>query len=220
MDSRWPKIEEVAIIDKNQPVAKAISFLQEGHDIVIVVDERSKFEGMIRTHDVVGKGINLTALCKTYENRNIPTILEEDIKNPEIIGEMMIIGGTRYIPVLDKHSKVKGAIKDLSVLSELASELSEIEIINTIKEAANWELVTLQENDTIGNALAKIREYGFSRIPIINSLGELEGVVINRSLLRTNVEKRTTFGDISGTREKNWHLLPVKDFMFPAEFVP
>jgi len=30
MDFRWPKIEEVAVIDKNQPVTKTIFYLQGG----------------------------------------------------------------------------------------------------------------------------------------------------------------------------------------------
>ena len=174
MDSKWYKIKEVEILDRNESIAKVISFFQEGHDLVIIVGPKSKYEGIIRTHDVIGKGVNLSALCKKFMNRNIPTILENDIESPEIIAEMMIIGGTRYIPVLDKNSRVKGAINDLDVLNELFSEINEEEIPVDIKEAVNWDLVALQENDSIGNAIVSIREYGISRIPILNNTKEFE----------------------------------------------
>lgn len=219
MDSIWYKIEEIAVLNKDQQVAKAISYFQEGHDLVIIVDTTSRYEGIIRTHDVVGKGVNLSALCKKFMNRNVPTILIDEIEDPDTIAEMMIIGGTRYIPVLDKNSRVKGAIKDLNVLKELYSEASETDFPADIKEVVNWDLVVLQEYDSVGSAIAKIREYGISRIPVLNSTHELEGLVVNRSLLKSHVERRATKGDFEGSREKNWHLLPVKDILAPSEFI-
>ncbi|MHA2305513.1 MAG: CBS domain-containing protein [Candidatus Hodarchaeales archaeon] len=219
MDSNWYKIKEVAILDENQPVAKAISYIQEGHDIVIIVDSSSKYRGIIRTHDVVGKGVNLSALCKKFMNRNIPTILIDEIEDPAVVAEMMIIGGTRYIPILDKYSKLIGAIKDLDVLSELFSEFSDPEVPVKIHEVVNWDLIVLNENDSVGNAIAKIREYGISRIPVLNSDKELEGLIVNRSLLKSHVERRATKGDIEGSREKEWHLLPIKDFLSPVDVI-
>ena len=219
MDSNWYKIDEIAVLDKDQPVAKAISYFKEDHDLVIIVDTTSKYEGIIRTHDIVGKGVNLSALCKKFMNRNIPTISIDEIEDPDTIAEMMITSGTRYIPVLDKYSRVKGAIKDLNVLKELFSETSENDFPADIKEVVNWDLVVLQENDSVASAIAKIREYGISRIPVLNSAYELEGIVVNRSLLKSHVERRATKGDFEGSREKDWHLLPVKDLLAQSEFI-
>jgi predicted transcriptional regulator len=219
MDFNWYKIKKVAILDENTPVAKAISYIQEGHDIVIIVDSSSKYRGRIRTHDVVGKGVNLSALCKKFMNRNIPTILIDEIEDPAVVAEMMIIGGTRYIPILDKYSKLIGAIKDLDVLSELFSEFSDPEVPVKIHDIVNWDLIILNENDSVGNAIAKIREYGISRIPVLNSDKELEGLIVNRSLLKSHVERRATKGDIEGSREKEWHLLPIKDFLSPVDVI-
>jgi predicted transcriptional regulator len=132
---------------------------------------------------------------------------------------MMIIGGTRYIPILDKYSKLIGAIKDLDVLSELFSEFSDSEVSVKIHDIVNWDLIILNENDSVGNAIAKIREYGISRIPVLNSDQELEGLVVNRALLKSHVERRATKGDVEGSREKDWHLIPVKDFLSPVDFI-
>ncbi|MHA1969323.1 MAG: CBS domain-containing protein, partial [Candidatus Hodarchaeales archaeon] len=112
-----------------------------------------------------------------------------------------------------------GAIKDLDVLSELFSEFSDPEVPVKIHEVVNWDLIVLNENDSVGNAIAKIREYGISRIPVLNSDKELEGLIVNRSLLKSHVERRATKGDIEGSREKEWHLLPIKDFLSPVDVI-
>ncbi|MFX0184607.1 MAG: CBS domain-containing protein [Candidatus Hodarchaeota archaeon] len=220
--SKWPEIEVVPILERTQPLSKVIALLQEGNDIVIIVDEDSKFDGLIRTRDVVskGKGGNPSALCKNYVDRNVPTLLENEVKNitPTAVGEMMKEGKTRFIPVLDRFSRVKGTFKDSSVLSSLVSNRTDLDK-TTIKEAINWDLIYMGTNESIGNAIVKFREYGYSRIPVINSQNKCEGLIIDRSLLRTNIERRVTSGDFSGSRDKDWYQFPVVDLLSPVEFI-
>lgn len=218
--SDWPEIEEVAVLEQTKPTSKAIALFQAGYEIIIVLDEFSRFVGVIRTRNVIGKGINPAVLCKSYLDKNIPIILEEELNDfdPMTVGAKMIDGATRYIPIIDKHSKLKGVFKDSTVLAHSSLDKEKFQDLR-IEEAVNWNLVYLTENDSIGSAIAKMREYGFSRIPVLTSSGEFRGVIIDRSLLRKHIEKRTTSGDIVGSREKDWHLLPVSDFLSSAEFL-
>jgi len=219
-NSSWPEREEAIILEQTRPISKAIALLQAGHDIILILNESSRFVGVIRTRNVIGKGINPTVLCKSYLDRNIPIILEDELNNldPMTVGAKMIDGATRYIPIVDKHSKLKGVFKDSTVLAHFILNRERF-LDLTIEEAINWNLIYLIENDSIGAAIAKMREYGFSRIPVLTSTGEFRGLIIDRSLLRKHIEKRTTSGDIIGSREKDWHLLPVSDFLSSAEFI-
>ncbi|MHA1225732.1 MAG: CBS domain-containing protein [Candidatus Hodarchaeales archaeon] len=211
------KKTKMSVLSKDQQIVKAISLFQDGHDVVAVVDQNSRYEGMIRTHDVISKGINLNATCKTFVDRNIPTILHSDDKELTDFGLIMIEGSTRYLPILDKHSRVIGAINDISLLEALKEKFEELRKYTAL-DVANWNLISLSPSDTIGTAMAKIREFGFSHIPVISNKGDLEGIVIDRSLLKTQLERKLTEGDLSG-KEKDWHRLPVINFATSANTI-
>ena len=207
------EIEFPPVLRQEETVSKAMSLLQEGNDIIIIIDNSQKYIGLIRTRDIVGKGINPESLCKSYLGR-IPPITEKSSYNPITIGEMMINSWSRFIPIINKYNVVKGALKDQKVLDALQYLIKgQIQLKNS--NAVNWNLVSLNENDSVGNALTSFRTHGFSRIPVFGSNGEFLGIIIDRSFLKTQREKRTTVGDIAGDRDKDWHLVPVKDFLLP-----
>jgi len=206
------------ILNQEETISKAMGLLQEGNDIIIIIDDAQKYIGLIRTRDIVGRGINPDALCKSYLDRSIPPIIENSSYDPIIIGEMMTKSGSRYIPVINKYKVIKGAIKDIKVLIELQNVLKEQSLLET-NDVVNWNLVFLNEDDSVGNALANLRSHGFSRIPVIGSNMEILGIIRDRSFLKTQRERRATVGDITGDRDKDWHLLPVKDFLQPTEIL-
>jgi predicted transcriptional regulator len=113
---------------------------------------------------------------------------------------------------------IKGAIKDFKVLNELQNFFKEQNRLK-IYDAVNWNLISLNEDDSVGNALASFRSRGFSRIPVFGSNREILGIIRDRSFLKTQRERRATVGDITGDRDKDWHLLPVKDFLQPTEIL-
>ncbi len=211
-------IEFPPVLNQEETVSKAMGLLQEGNDIIIIIDDAQKYIGLIRTRDIVGRGINPDALCKSYLDRSIPPIIENSSYDPIIIGEMMIKSGSRYIPIINKYNVIKGAIKDLKVLIELQNLLKDQTLLK-IYDAVNWNLISLNEDDSVGNALASLRSHGFSRIPVFGSNKEILGIIRDRSFLKTQRERRATVGDITGDRDKGWHLLPVKDFIQRTEIL-
>jgi len=211
------KIIKLPILERNQQVAKAISLLKEGYEVVLINDEEKKYEGIIRTHDVVGKGINPTASCKTYMNKTVPSILIDEIISIEQVGNYMLEGKSRFIPVLNEQLRILGAIKDTQILEKMILKFDQF-FENSLENVANWDLKTIKSSDTIGSAMAKMREFGFSRMPVLNEQSKLEGIVVNRSLLKTQIERRSTSGDFGG-KEKDWHLLPVRDFVSEIETI-
>ncbi|MHA1945890.1 MAG: CBS domain-containing protein [Candidatus Hodarchaeales archaeon] len=207
------EIEFPPVLRQEETVSKAMSLLQEDNDIIIIIDNSQKYIGLIRTRDIVGKGIKPESLCKSYLER-IPPIVEKSSYNPITIGEMMVNSGSRFIPIINKYNVVKGALKDQKVLAALQYLIKgQTQLKNS--DAVNWDLVSLNENDSVGNALVNFRTHGFSRIPIFGSNSEFLGIIRDRSFLQTQREKRTTVGDIAGDRDKDWHLVPVKDFLLP-----
>ncbi|MHA1972170.1 MAG: CBS domain-containing protein [Candidatus Hodarchaeales archaeon] len=205
---------EISVLSKDQQIVKAISLFQSDHEVVAVVDQYSRYEGIIRTHDVIGKGINLNSTCKAFVNRNIPAIMHSDNRELVELCITMIEGDTRYLPILNQQSRVIAAINDVSLLENLRDKIEELKAYSAV-DVANWALVTLSPLDTIATAMSKIRTYGFSHIPVITDNGDLEGIVVDRDLLKTQIETKMTEGDISG-KEKDWHRLPVINFVTPA----
>ena len=212
------EIEFPPVLDKEETVSKAIGLLQEGNDIVIISEEANKYFGLIRTRDIVGKGINPDALCQSYLDRSVKPIIENSSYDPIIVGEMMINSGSRYIPIVNKHNVIKGAFKDFEVLSGLQNFFKDWSL-SEMYDAINWNLIFLDEDDSVGSALASLRSHGFSRIPVFGPNKEILGIIKDRSFLKTQRERRATVGDITGDRDKDWHLLPVKDFLQPMEIL-
>ncbi len=204
------------VLNQEETVSKAMGLLQEGNDIIIIIDDAQKYIGLIRTRDLVGRGINPNALCKSYLDRSVSPIIENSSYDPIIVGEMMIKSGSRYIPVISKYNVIKGAIKDFKILNELQNFFKDQSRLKTY-DAVNWNLFSINEDDSVGNALASLRSHGFSRIPVFGSNREILGIIKDRSFLKTQRERRATVGDITGDRDKDWHLLPVKDFLQPTE---
>ena len=211
-------IDSPPVLTQEETVSKAMGLLQEGNDIIIIVDDAQKYLGLIRTRDIVGRGINPEALCKSYLDRSIPPIIESSSYDPIIVGEVMIKSGSRYVPIINKYNVVKGAIKDFKILKGLQNSLKDQPHLE-IYDAVNWNLFFLNEDDSVGNALASFRSHGFSRIPVLGPNKEFLGIIRDRSFLKTQRERRTTVGDITGDRDKDWHLLPVKDFLQPIEIL-
>ncbi len=212
------EIEFPPVLRQEETVSKAMGLLQEVNDIIIIIDDSQKYIGLIRTRDIVGKGINPESLCKSYLDKRVPPIVEKSSYNPIRIGEMMINSGSRYIPIINKHNFAKGAIKDGKVLAELQYLVNgQTPLKNS--DAVNWNLTSLNENDSVGNALTSFRTHGFSRIPVFSSTNEFLGIIRDRSFLYTQREKRATVGDITGDRDKDWHLVPVKDFLQPISIL-
>jgi len=206
------------ILNQEETESKAMGILQKGNDIIIITDDAQKYIGLIRTRDLVGRGINPEALCKSYLDRSVPPIIENSSYDPIIIGEMMIKSGSRYIPIINKYNVIKGAIKDFRILAELQNFLK-YPTRHEIYDAVNWNLIFLNEDNSVGSALASLRSHGFSRIPVFGPNKEFLGIIKDRSFLKTQRERRTTVGDITGDRNKEWHLLPVKDFLQPIEIM-
>jgi len=206
------------VLNQEETVSKAMGLLQEGKDIIIIIDDAQKYIGLIRTRDIVGRGMNPDALCKSYLDRSIPPIIENSSYDPVIIGEMMIQSGSRYIPIINKYNVIKGAIKDLEILIELEKFFKDQPLLK-IYDTINWNLISLNEDDSVGNAMASLRSHGFSRIPVFGSNKAFLGIIRDRSFLKTQRGRRATVGDITGDRDKDWHLLPVKDFLLPTEIL-
>ena len=130
----------------------------------------------------------------------------------------MVNSNSRYIPVINKHRAIVGAFKDSHILFQILKQVPAPTSLR-INEAINWDLLVLNEDDSVGHALSKFRTHGFSRIPIIDAQKKVLGLIKDRSFLKTQLERRATLGDISGDRDKEWHLLPVKDFLLPLETI-
>jgi len=103
----------------------------------------------------------------------------------------MIEGEDRNVPV--------GIITDRDIVVELVAE--EIDLGEVAAgDAMSFELVTANENESIWQALQKMRASGVRRIPVVNNDGGLEGILCADDLLELLTDELSALARISGNQ--------------------
>ena len=106
--------------------------------------------------------------------------------------EKMEENGIRHLPVIDEHNKVVGIITDRDVRSAMPSVFSTCrEDIGTqrisaltVSEVMMKDVVTISPMDTLQDALLLIHRSRKGALPVVDSNGELKGIITRRDLIR------------------------------------
>jgi CBS domain-containing protein/ribosome-associated translation inhibitor RaiA len=143
----------------------------------------------------------------TPETRSVPKVSRtEDIRKT---ARVLVEGNTRVAPVFE-GDRLWGIVTADDVLEAVLENLDALDVADIYSQ----NVITIQEDDSMGTVINRLRENGISRLPVLDDRDVLTGVVTTHDVIAfatRNVEK-TTRGDRAGERQQLLDL-PVYDVM-------
>ena len=160
-------ISKIISLNLEDTVAKALNVMYENNiNQIPIVDDKEIYGGMIFAKDFLIVNAVPSAKLKTFVS-STPTLGPSD--NIEKCAQLIVATGKRALPVV-QNKKIIGIVSETDVA--LTADFGHA-IIDEVMSGA----IVIEEENTLSNAMSKIRRYNISRLPVINSNGILTGVI-------------------------------------------
>jgi CBS domain-containing protein len=193
-------------VESDERLAKVRSiFDRENPKGVVVVDDGG-YAGVITERQLLQSHVEDDTKAEKMM-RNAPRVdRTTDVRD---VARMLVEGGVKLAPVFEAD-RLWGVV---TVDAILESVLENLDVLS-VEEIATHEVVTLHEDDSVGQAVNTLRENGVSRLPVVNDGGRLVGMLTTHDIADFVVQRkdRTTRGDRAGDSERMLDI-PVADLM-------
>ncbi|MCF8884566.1 MAG: CBS domain-containing protein [Nitrososphaerota archaeon] len=200
---------EIYFVDEDDPVSKCVGIFREtGLPIVVVLDKRGRYLGVVVDRVVIRSTVNLESLKTRNAAIKAPIVKTSDTISKA--ARYMLENVVKGLPVSNEEGKLIGTISVEDVGRVIAEKLK---MNMKVKDVMTRDPITITTDTTIGKALVLMRENGISRLPVIKD-NKLVGIVTIRDILEKVVQPRTraTLGEVVGERIKSLSY-PVSNIM-------
>jgi CBS domain-containing protein/ribosome-associated translation inhibitor RaiA len=149
-------------------VAKAINVMYQNkiNQIPIINRDTGKYAGMIFAKEFLNISAMPDSKLKSFVT-NTAVLNGED--SVEKCTKMVITSGNRALPIV-ANERLSGIVTDTDLV--VTSDPGHA-IIDQVMSGA----VVIESDNTVGNALSKMRRYNISRLPVISANGVLIGII-------------------------------------------
>jgi len=201
---------EVYLVEGNDPVSRAIGIMREHNaPLVIVMDklENGRILGAITERMIMRATYNPDAMKAKTVAARIPRISSS--ASVAEAARLMLENHVLALPV-EEDGKIIGVIAVEDVVHAMGDEFfSKIRVGDVMSR----ELVSIGPRDTVGQAIALMREHGISRLPVVDG-GKLVGVVTIHDIIIKVIQprQRVTRGEYAGEKLRTLSH-QVKDIM-------
>jgi CBS domain-containing protein/ribosome-associated translation inhibitor RaiA len=160
-------VDKVFMLTSEDSVAKALNIMYENNiNQIPIIDDDGKYIGMIYAKQFLGVNATPSSKLKSFLV-NTPILSSED--NIEKCAQLIVATGNRALPIVE-NGKLSNIVSETDVV--LTSDFGHARVDEVMSGA-----IVIEEDDTLNNALSKMRRYNISRLPVINSNGILTGSV-------------------------------------------
>jgi CBS domain-containing protein/ribosome-associated translation inhibitor RaiA len=160
-------VDKVFMLTSEDSVAKALNIMYENNiNQIPIIDDDGKYIGMIYAKQFLGVNATPSSKLKSFLV-NTPILSSED--NIEKCAQLIVATGNRALPIVE-NGKLSNIVSETDVV--LTSDFGHARVDEVMSGA-----IVIEEDDTLSNALSKMRRYNISRLPVINSNGILTGSV-------------------------------------------
>ena len=193
MDTEYPTVKA------GEKVMDALKIMRETGYQDIPVLEDGEYIGTISYGGILRKK-NVGLDSKVDNFVKTPPVATKDSSITEV-ADLMIVNNTRQVPVVSPNKK-----KIIGVVgrNQLIDVVAGIKAFNEIKV---WEIMTtpvesVSDNAMLSDALDIMRGLDIRTVPVVNSAGEVAGIVGMKEVIDNNwKDDSKTVGDISGKKK-------------------
>jgi CBS domain-containing protein len=211
MDIRDIATQTCPTVDPETQVSELRSTLEDGDvDGVIVVDDGDPV-GTVTPRELVRTHVDDDAQVASFA-KAVPTV--ERSKNVREVARLLVENQASVAPV-SQGGEFWGSVSRDGILRAVEEHLD----VLTVGDLHTPEVVCIEENDGVGEAINRLRENGISRLPVVDEEGHLTGIVTTTDVVQFVV--RDAHAPSAGSRDSGDQELvdlPVSDVMSrPAE---
>jgi CBS domain-containing protein len=155
--------DNVFTLSSDDAMAKALSIMYEKRiNQIPIIDKYEKYQGMVFAKDFLNVNAATSSKLKNFVV-NTPVLSPTDsIKRS---AQLIVTTGNRALPVLE-DSKLVGIISETDVIIQT-------NFGNALVDSAMAGAIVIEDDSELDSALAKMRRYNISRLPVVDSNGDL-----------------------------------------------
>ena len=193
-------------VEAEERLGKVRSIFEDKNPKGIIVTEAGQYEGVITERQLIGSHIEDDTRVAALTKAAPKVDRTEDIRDT---ARMLVEGGTKIAPVFEAGD-LWGIVTEDAILESVLENLD----VLTVGQIYSANVVTIEEDDSMGTVINRLREHDISRLPVLDEDGFLTGVVTVHDIVDFVVRdiSKTTRGDRSGEVERMLDL-PVYDTM-------
>ncbi len=195
-----PKVGEVmrkdfVTVDADEPLIKAASLFSETDADVLIVLSGGKVLGVLTERALLRPRVNLVQTkCRTFAVP-APKITPDDTVTRA--ARLMRENNLKAAPVVNENEEPVGVVGVMDLVTAVPDVFSRLRV----KDVMTSDPVTVDADDTIGRAIALMRDEGISRLPVLQN-GRLVGILTLHDVIVKVLgpRVRATFGEVAGEK--------------------
>ena len=199
-------VPEYVEVDADERLAKVRSIFERENPKGIVVFEDDEYAGVVGEKQLLRSRMEddtkVSGLVKAA-----PSVKRtEDVRET---ARLLVEGDVKIAPVYEGE-QLYGIVTVDRILEAVLDSLDAI----TVDQVATTDVIGINEDDSVGRAINRLRENGVSRLPVLDDAGTLVGVVTTNDIVEFVVRdhERQGSGDRAGDVDRMLDL-PVYDIM-------
>ncbi len=171
--------DDYDVISVNETISKVIPMLSESkHERAILVEENGKIVGIVREKDLIRGGLMTTPretkIKKFFTKTGIIHISE---LTPERVARRFVEDSVPF--VLVKLNRKIGVIYINDFLQKIKQEFENVEV----GDVMNPEVIVVRSSDSAAKALATMRDYGVSRVVVVDDENKVVGIITGKDII-------------------------------------
>jgi len=186
---------DFVVIDADEPLIKAASLFSETDADVIIVLSGGKVLGVLTERSLLRPRVNLAQTkCRTFAVPS-PRITPDDPVTRA--ARLLMENNLKAAPVVNENGEPVGLVSVMDLVTAVPHVFSRLKV----KDVMTSEPITVDANDSIGRAIALMRDEGISRLPVVQD-GRLVGILTLHDVIVKVLgpRVRATFGEIAGEK--------------------
>ncbi len=198
-------------IDIDAPLSEAIGIFEKEDPDLILVFDGNLYKGVLTQDLIIRSHLKWDPTKARVRDVYKPAPVIKPDDDLSKAAKLMIEVDLRSLPVGESKAEIIGVVNDMAVLERIAQDKFGRE---KVEEYMTKDVITLKPDDTVAKALATMRDYAISRIPVVNDEGKLEGLVTLHDLIIRFIKPRfrAQAGELAGEKIPPFGM-PLRDVM-------
>ena len=197
---------DYAEVDADERLGKVRAIFEDENPRGIIVTEDGEYAGVITQRQLVQSHVEDDAKARSLM-RSAPKVERtDDVRD---VARVLVEGGSKIAPVFEADT-LWGTISGDQILAAVLDNLDALDVA----EIYTVDVVTVNEDTNVGQAINLFRENGISRLPVLDEDGYLSGIVTTHDIVDVVVRDmdKATRGDRAGDIDRILDI-PVYDVM-------
>ncbi len=197
---------EYLTVDAGEPVSKVRSVFDRKNPKGVIVTRNGEYDGVLTERQLLQSRVEDDTKVGAMAKPAPRVGRTDDVRE---VARVMIEGATKVTPVFE-DGELWGIVTADAILEAVLENLD----VLSVEDIYTADVITVDEEARVGEAINLLREHGISRLPVLNGTGSLSGMVTTHDIVNVVVRDsdKATRGERRGDINRPLDI-PVYDVM-------